>query len=287
MNYRMFLNPKIVSFLFSCITIFDCEAQSPQKIDFEDLKKANYSLDKTPFENDSAYWRRLIPTDELRALEGKYVSIEGYVVAFDPDSNFFVLSSFPAADNWSTFFLDGRVAEEILDLRSSQDLSEYDPLTKYEFKGVLRLNTTDPYQMSLILEEAEPISKPAVLKALHIEFKDLSQVKFSIKTDPISGMEYEVAEFPESIKKLNGKTISIEGYFQTIIDDETFILTDTIYNTLVNCGHLIVGKEKIIALESKTDLSSYEENSKQTFIGWLELNESDPYEFTYILHIKK
>lgn len=266
--------------LIPVLSFLNCDAQLPQIIDFSYLKKADYTIENIPLENDSFEWMRLIPGDELKALDNKLVLIEGYLVAIDPDSNFFVLSSFPNPNFWSCFVFNQMLTVVLVDLRASQDLSEYDPLTKYEFKGVLRLNTTDPYQMSLILEDAEPIAGPAVLKALHIEFKDLSQVKFAIKTDPKSGVEYEVAEFPESIQKLNGITISIEGYFHYMDDGGTYLLTDTIYNPLINCGKLTMGEEKIIELVSKKSLSSYEENSKQTFTGRLELNASDPYKFT-------
>ena len=102
-------------------------------------------------ELDSYYW---MPTfgPNVRAAEGNDYYITGYVIPVDVDDDFYVLSRYPFAN---CFFCGGAGPESVIDLRfpagSSNNYELDDRLT---FRGTLRLNADDVYQMNYILDGA-------------------------------------------------------------------------------------------------------------------------------------
>ena len=86
------------------------------------------------------------------ASEGKAFYITGYMIPVDVDEDFYVLSRYPFAN---CFFCGGAGPESVIDLRFP-DKSEraYQTDERLTFKGTLRLNSDDVYQMNYILEGA-------------------------------------------------------------------------------------------------------------------------------------
>jgi hypothetical protein len=101
-------------------------------------------------EQDMYYWK---PTfgPSVRALEGKEVYITGYVIPVDYDENFYVISRYPYAN---CYFCGGGGPESVVDLRFAGKNRTYKTDERLTFKGKLKLNATDIYQMNYILEGA-------------------------------------------------------------------------------------------------------------------------------------
>ena len=100
-------------------------------------------------ELDSYYWMPTFGPD-VRAAEGKDYYITGYVIPVDED--FFVLSRYPFAN---CFFCGGAGPESVIDLRFPAGSSnKYELDDRLTFRGTLRLNADDVYQMNYILDGA-------------------------------------------------------------------------------------------------------------------------------------
>ncbi|MFN0031673.1 MAG: DUF3299 domain-containing protein [Flavobacteriales bacterium] len=101
-------------------------------------------------ELDVHFWQ---PTfgPSVKALAGKEVYITGYVIPVDYDENFYVVSRWPYAQ---CYFCGGGGPESVCDLRFSGKNRAYKTDERVTFKGKLRLNSTDVYQMNYILDGA-------------------------------------------------------------------------------------------------------------------------------------
>jgi hypothetical protein len=101
-------------------------------------------------ELDSYFWK---PTfgPGVKAFEGKEVYITGYVIPVDYDENFYVVSRYPYAN---CYFCGGGGPESVADLRFTGKHRTYKTDERLTFKGKLKLNADDIYQMNYILEGA-------------------------------------------------------------------------------------------------------------------------------------
>lgn len=102
-------------------------------------------------ELDAYYWMPAFGP-QVMAAEGKEFFITGYMIPVDVDEDFYVLSRYPFAN---CFFCGGAGPESVIDLRFP-DKSEraYQTDDRLSFRGTLRLNADDVYQMNYILEGA-------------------------------------------------------------------------------------------------------------------------------------
>lgn len=102
-------------------------------------------------ELDSYYWK---PTfgQSITDLEGEEVFITGYILPVDIEDDYYVLSRYAFAN---CFFCGGAGPESIIDLRFKNTNRKYKTDERLTFKGVLKLNTNDVYQMNYILLDAE------------------------------------------------------------------------------------------------------------------------------------
>ena len=102
-------------------------------------------------ELDAYYWMPKFG-ESVVASEGKAFFITGYMIPVDVDEDFYVLSRYPFAN---CFFCGGAGPESVIDLRFP-DKGErgYQTDERLTFKGTLRLNSDDVYQMNYILEGA-------------------------------------------------------------------------------------------------------------------------------------
>ena len=87
----------------------------------------------------------------IKGLDGKEVIIKGYIIPVDVIDDYYVLSANPYS---SCFFCGQAGPESVMEVQMSernQDLKMDMVLT---FKGTLRLNVDDIYQLNYILEDA-------------------------------------------------------------------------------------------------------------------------------------
>ena len=103
-------------------------------------------------ELDAYYWMPAFGPQVIGA-EGKEFFINGYMIPVDVDEDFYVLSRYPFAN---CFFCGGAGPESVIDLRfPNKSERAYQTDDRLTFRGTLRLNADDVYQMNYILEGAE------------------------------------------------------------------------------------------------------------------------------------
>jgi hypothetical protein len=96
-------------------------------------------------------------TAELKALEGKEVSLEGYYVPFAPEGgNYIILSKFPMSQ---CFFCGGGGPESIVEVYFAKGLPKFQIDDLVTVKGKLKLNSDDMEHVNFILEQVTVVSK--------------------------------------------------------------------------------------------------------------------------------
>ncbi|MEM9822373.1 MAG: DUF3299 domain-containing protein, partial [Bacteroidota bacterium] len=91
--------------------------------------------------------------EEVKAMEGKEVSIHGYVIPLDPLGLSFVLSRNP---NATCFFCGGGGPETVIDIKlKPEKIKQYKMDERRTFKGILQLNPTNIEHFTYVLKAAE------------------------------------------------------------------------------------------------------------------------------------
>lgn len=122
---------------------------APTKISWENLRDVTFK--KKWYPEESIYM--LYPTfgPNLQKLDGKEVLIKGYLVPVDVESNLFVLSAFPYS---MCFFCGGAGPESVMALKMKKP-RRFKTDEVHTFKGTLKLNANDIYELNYILQNAE------------------------------------------------------------------------------------------------------------------------------------
>jgi len=133
-----------ISFLFS-FPIF-----SQNIISWELLK--NVEFDEIWSEEFQAYY--MVPkfSSSVKVLDNKEVQIRGFIIPVDIVQDYYVLSANPYS---SCFFCGQAGPESVMEV---QLIKNYEGLRMDQvitFKGKLKLNVDDIYQLNYILEDAE------------------------------------------------------------------------------------------------------------------------------------
>jgi hypothetical protein len=142
---------KSLVLLFFLIGLFQV-GQSQKIITWDVLK--NVEFDEVWSEEFQAYY--MVPKfgKTIQSLDGKEVQIRGFIIPVDIVQDYYVLSANPYS---SCFFCGQAGPESVMEV---QMVKQYDGLRMDQvltFKGVLRLNVDDIYQLNYILEEAEVV----------------------------------------------------------------------------------------------------------------------------------
>jgi hypothetical protein len=92
---------------------------------------------------------------ELKALDGKEVTIEGFYVPFGPeDGDYIILSKYPMSQ---CFFCGGGGPESIVEVYLSN--GKFQPDDVLNVKGKLKLNSDDPDHLTFMLQNASLVTK--------------------------------------------------------------------------------------------------------------------------------
>ena len=121
-------------------------------ISWELLK--NVEFDEIWSEEFQAYY--MVPkfSDSVKEMDGKEVQIRGFIIPVDIVQDYYVLSANPYS---SCFFCGQAGPESVMEI---QMVKKYEGLRMDQvitYKGTLKLNVDDIYQLNYILEDAEII----------------------------------------------------------------------------------------------------------------------------------
>lgn len=94
---------------------------------------------------------------DLKALEGKEITVEGYYVPFAPeDGEYIIISKYPMSQ---CFFCGGAGPESIAEVNFAKQPSKFSVDDLITVKGKLKLNTDDMDHVNFIVEQAVLVSK--------------------------------------------------------------------------------------------------------------------------------
>ena len=123
---------------------------APQKVTWKMLEDVKFDKKWNADEGMYILYPEFGPS--VKALEGKEIYISGYVIPIDYSGNIYVLSSNPFS---SCFFCGGAGPETVMSLKFKSGGKKFKTDDRVTFKGILKLNSTEIYDMNYILEEAE------------------------------------------------------------------------------------------------------------------------------------
>jgi len=137
---------------FTLVLFFIGNIFSQNIITWELLK--NVEFDEIWSEEFQAYY--MVPkfSESVKEMDGKKVQIRGFIIPVDIVQDYYVLSANPYS---SCFFCGQAGPESVIEI---QMLKKYEGLRMDQvitYKGTLRLNVDDIYQLNYILEDAEII----------------------------------------------------------------------------------------------------------------------------------
>jgi hypothetical protein len=137
-------------FLLLISAFFTLHFYSQNIITWELLK--NVEFDEIWSEEFQAYY--MVPkfSSSVKAMDNKEVQIRGFIIPVDIVQDYYVLSANPYS---SCFFCGQAGPESVMEV---QMIKKYEGLRMDQvitFKGKLKLNVDDIYQLNYILEDAE------------------------------------------------------------------------------------------------------------------------------------
>ncbi|WP_461129625.1 DUF3299 domain-containing protein [Spirosoma aerophilum] len=124
----------------------------PVKLSWEVLRDVTFK--KKWYAEESVYM--LYPTfgQGIQKLNGKVVDLTGYVLPVDLESNIYVLSAFPYS---ACFFCGGAGPESVVSLKFKKSDKKFKTDERRTFRGTLKLNADNIYELNYILADAEMI----------------------------------------------------------------------------------------------------------------------------------
>ncbi|MFZ6013842.1 MAG: hypothetical protein ACOYXT_26110 [Bacteroidota bacterium] len=96
-------------------------------------------------------------TKELKALEGKEITVQGFYVPFAPeDGDYIIISKFPMSQ---CYFCGGGGPESVAEINFSKTPGKFQVDDLITVKGKLKLNADDMEHVNFILDDAVLVSK--------------------------------------------------------------------------------------------------------------------------------
>ncbi len=141
--------------LIALITIsLSFTGSEPIKITWEILKDVKFS-DKWSDEFQAYY---AVPTfgNNIKKYNGKEIQIRGYIIPIDIVEGYYVLSANPYSQ---CFFCGQAGPESVMEVQMKKEYTDLRIDQIITYKGKLRLNKDDIYQLNYILEDAEIIDR--------------------------------------------------------------------------------------------------------------------------------
>ncbi len=149
----------IVLILFCCVGLVSFAPPVPRppladpvKLSWETLRDVTFK--KKWYAEESVYM--LYPTfgSVIQKMSGKPVELTGYVLPVDLESNVYVLSAFPYS---ACFFCGGAGPESVVSLKFKKPGRKFKTDERRTFRGTLKLNADNIYELNYIIADAEMI----------------------------------------------------------------------------------------------------------------------------------
>jgi hypothetical protein len=152
MNLELSVRKGFIMAVILLFTGISQQVYSQKNITWETLKDVKFT-DKWS-EEFQAYYQVPKFGAALKALDGKEVIIKGYIIPIDVIEDYYVLSANPYS---SCFFCGQAGPESVMEVQIKKKNGELKMDQVITFKGKLKLNADDIYQLNYILENAEVV----------------------------------------------------------------------------------------------------------------------------------
>lgn len=145
---------KIVSLIAFVGITFSFSSSEPIKITWEILKDVKFA-DKWSDEFQAYY---AVPSfgNNIKKYNGQEVQIRGYIIPIDIVDGYYVLSANPYSQ---CFFCGNAGPESVMEIQMKKEYRDLRMDQIITYKGKLRLNKDDIYQLNYILEDAEIVER--------------------------------------------------------------------------------------------------------------------------------
>ncbi|MBL4706019.1 MAG: hypothetical protein JKY54_15950 [Flavobacteriales bacterium] len=133
---------------------FAFTSSAPTKVTWEILKDVKFA-DKWSDEFQAYY---AVPTfgPNIKKYNGKEIQIRGYIIPIDIVDGYYVLSANPYSQ---CFFCGQAGPESVMEIQMKKEYTDLRIDQVITYKGKLRLNRDDIYQLNYILEDAEIVER--------------------------------------------------------------------------------------------------------------------------------
>ncbi|MEO0733518.1 MAG: hypothetical protein AAFZ52_11825 [Bacteroidota bacterium] len=149
--------------------------------------------------------------------------------------------------------------------------------------GIADLRPSRPYRPGdEIPFEPNEITEDGREKPIAVSWRILIDIEYVLTYNKELDMEVYAPIFPDTLKSLSGKLVSIRGYIIPFDDSqETVALSANPYAACFFCGK--ASPASVLTLRFAKPGKQYQLDARRTFTGRLRLNYDDPEEFYYVL----
>jgi hypothetical protein len=137
--------------LFCFILLLPCMAFSQSEMW---KKLSDVQFKRKYFKEVDEYFLTPVFGNEVRELEGKEITVKGYVLPLETDETYIILSAYPFA---ACFFCGGAGPETVMEVYPIKPMKNFKPDQIATFRGILKLNANDIDHLNYILENAVKI----------------------------------------------------------------------------------------------------------------------------------
>ena len=137
----------VFTFLFQSLTFL---VPAQQEVTWEQLQEVEFESEYNQETLEMLWYAEF--GEGVKQLEGKTISITGYVIPFRKDENLYALSAYPFA---ACFFCGNAGPESVIELKFQTADREFNMDDYLTIQGVFRLNADDPYKLNYVLEHAK------------------------------------------------------------------------------------------------------------------------------------
>ncbi len=154
LHMRLFVGTARLFFLCFCASIWGFTCFSQETISWERLQDVQFESDYNEETLEMLWFAKF--GQSVKELDGKTITITGYVIPFRKDQNLYALSAYPFA---ACFFCGNAGPESVIEIKLIDSDVTFSMDQVATITGILRLNANDPYQLNYWLESARVVEE--------------------------------------------------------------------------------------------------------------------------------